>query len=702
MTGAPALEETTRMTNQSTPPSGATDDPVAVYEAEMEHPEPDRQPIADRLERVVLGIGSVVMWANVALIGVIIAQVGLRYLFSMNYPKLDEMQWHLYGLTTMVGLSYAMVKDSHVRVDIFYGGLNDHSKRIIEVVGILALLVPFIYLMIDQGFDYFQESFRLNERSSSPTGLPARWAFKAVMPISFVLLGVVALARLIHDGHALMTRDRGEGAGLGRIAILLIVFAALIWGVSSFVEATEEKLVVAMFLSFIGLLFVGFPVAWVLAGVGVAYCGVAYMFDNDMMAWTGLESTLTGLDYLTLGAVVNRIYATMSNAVLVALPMFIFMGLMLDESGVAEKLMMSMQRMFGTVRGGLALTVVTIGIILAASTGIVGASVVLLGVLSLPAMLAQGYSKPLATGAIAASGTLGILIPPSIMLVIMADQMALSVGDLFMAALIPGLMVGGLYLAFIYILGLIRPDMMPLPEGAKTADWEAVKEMMVAVLPPVILILAVLGSIFAGLTTPTEASGVGALGATLLAVAYRKLNLRKLVNVCVATFNTTAYIFAIFVGATVFSYVLRELGGDELIEHIITSAGFGPNGTILFILFVVFILGFFLDWIEITLIVLPLMRPIVKALGFDIEGFGVLDEPTLIWFVIMVAVTLQTSFLTPPVGFALFYLKGVCPPEVKLSHIYLGVIPFVLLQLTGLTLLFLFPTLATWLPAVAY
>ncbi len=690
------------MTNQSTPPSGATDDPVAVYEAEMEHPEPDRQPIADRLERVVLGIGSVVMWANVALIGVIIAQVGLRYLFSMNYPKLDEMQWHLYGLTTMVGLSYAMVKDSHVRVDIFYGGLNDHSKRIIEVVGILALLVPFIYLMIDQGFDYFQESFRLNERSSSPTGLPARWAFKAVMPISFVLLGVAALARLIHDGHALMTRDRGEGAGLGRIAILLIVFAALIWGVSSFVEATEEKLVVAMFLSFIGLLFVGFPVAWVLAGVGVAYCGVAYMFDNDMMAWTGLESTLTGLDYLTLGAVVNRIYATMSNAVLVALPMFIFMGLMLDESGVAEKLMMSMQRMFGTVRGGLALTVVTIGIILAASTGIVGASVVLLGVLSLPAMLAQGYSKPLATGAIAASGTLGILIPPSIMLVIMADQMALSVGDLFMAALIPGLMVGGLYLAFIYILGLIRPDMMPLPEGAKTADWEAVKEMMVAVLPPVILILAVLGSIFAGLTTPTEASGVGALGATLLAVAYRKLNLRKLVNVCVATFNTTAYIFAIFIGATVFSYVLRELGGDELIEHIITSAGFGPNGTILFILFVVFILGFFLDWIEITLIVLPLMRPIVKALGFDIEGFGVLDEPTLIWFVIMVAVTLQTSFLTPPVGFALFYLKGVCPPEVKLSHIYLGVIPFVLLQLTGLTLLFLFPTLATWLPAVAY
>nr|WP_298852607.1 TRAP transporter large permease subunit [uncultured Ruegeria sp.] len=457
-----------------------------------------------------------------------------------------------------------------------------------------------------------------------------------------------------------------------------------------------------MFLTFIALLFTGYPVAWVLAGVGVAYCGLAYLFDNDLMLWTGLESTFTGLDYLTLGAVVNRVYATMSNAVLVALPMFIFMGLMLDESGVAERLMSSMQRLFGTVRGGLAITVALIGIILAASTGIIGASVVLLGVLSLPSMMQQKYQPTLAAGVVSASGTLGILIPPSIMLVIMADQMALSVGDLFMAAVFPGVIIGGLYLTYIFILALVKRDAAPAPEGAKAPDWAAVKDVLIAVIPTLMLILAVLGSIFAGLTTPTEASGIGALGAALLALGYRKLTIAKLWNVLVSTFNTTAYIFAIFLGATVFSYVLRELGGDELIEHVVQSTGFGASGTVLFILFIVFLLGFVLDWIEITLIVLPLMRPIVNGLGIDIPGFGVLDEPALVWFVILVAVTLQTSFLTPPVGFALFYLKGVCPPEIKLTHIYKGIIPFVLLQLTGLALVFLWPTLATWLPSVAY
>nr|WP_240516874.1 TRAP transporter large permease subunit [Marivivens niveibacter] len=457
-----------------------------------------------------------------------------------------------------------------------------------------------------------------------------------------------------------------------------------------------------MFLTFIMLLFTGFPVAWTLAGVGVLFCGVAYVFDTGAMDWTGWESTFTGLDYLTLGATVNRVYATMSNPVLVALPMFIFMGLMLDESGVAERLMTSMQRLFGTVRGGLAITVTLIGIILAASTGIIGASVVLLGVLSMPTMMQQNYSPRLAAGVVSASGTLGILIPPSIMLVIMADQMALSVGDLFMAAVFPGVIIGCLYLTYIFIIALIKKDVAPVPQGAKAPDWAAVKDVLIAVIPTLALILSVLGSIFAGLTTPTEASGVGALGATLLALLYRKLSLRKLVNVLKSTFNTTAYIFAIFLGATVFSYVLRELGGDELIEDMIKGAGLGPQGTIMLILFLVFLLGFVLDWIEITLIVLPLMRPIINSLGLDIPGFGEIDEPALLWFVIMVAVTLQTSFLTPPVGFALFYLKGVCPPQIKLTDIYKGIIPFVLLQLTGLALVYSWPALATWLPSVAY
>ena len=688
------------MTN-STP--NQEQDPVLIFEQLQEHPDTDRQPFAVFLDKVVSHIGHVVMWANVALVLAIIAQVTLRYLFNENYPKLDEIQWHFYGLTTMIGLSYALVKDSHVRVDVMHMRLRESVKRWIEVVGIVFLLAPFIYLMVDQGYDYFYDSYRVNEASASPTGLPMRWAFKAIIPVSFVLLGVAALARLLHDIHYLRTATRNsDGRGWARVLILLGVFALVTVLLSTLVESTEEKLVIAMFMAFIGLLFTGFPVAWVLAGTGMVFCGLAWLFDNNMMLWTGLEDTFTGLDYLTLGAVVNRVYSTMSNAVLVALPMFIFMGLMLDESGVAEKLMGAMQRLFGTMRGGLAITVTLIGIILAASTGIIGASVVLLGVLSLPAMMQQGYSKKLAAGTVAASGTLGILIPPSIMLVIMADQMALSVGDLFMAAFIPGMLIGTLYLVYILVLAKLSPASAPVPADARRPDWDTIKEVMKAVLPPVLLILAVLGSIFAGITTPTEASGVGALGATLLAVFYRKLTLQKLVNVCKATFNTTAYIYAIFIGATCFSYVLRELGGDELIESMIQSAGLDGTGTVLLILGLVFLLGFVLDWIEITLIVLPLMRPIVAGLGLDIPGFGVLDEPVLVWFVILVAVTLQTSFLTPPVGFALFYLKGVCPPEIKLTDIYKGVIPFVILQLTGLMLVFFFPEIATWLPSIAF
>ena len=682
----------------------AIEDPIETYEKILEHEDKDTQAVAVGIDKMVKGVGHVVMWANVLLIGAIVAQVLFRYLLNQNFPKLDEIQWHFYGLVTMVGISYALVTDSHVRVDILHLQLSRRAQRIIEVLGILTLVAPFLYLMIDQGWDYFYESWRVSERSSSPTGLPGRWAFKAIIPISFVLLSFAALARLIHDVHALFVAgsDERQGKDLRLILWALVSFAVVAFALTFLVHTTEEKLVIAMFLTFIALLFTGFPVAWVLAGTGVLYCGIAYLFDNGMMNWTGLEETLIGLDYLSLGAVVNRVYATMSNAVLVALPMFIFMGLMLDESGVAEKLMTSMQRLFGRTRGGLAITVTMIGIILAASTGIIGASVVLLGVLALPSMVEQKYSPLLGTGVVAASGTLGILIPPSIMLVIMADQMALSVGDLFMAAMLPGMLIGFLYLTYIFGISYLKPSVAPAPEGAVRPDWAAVKDVLVAVLPTLGLILAVLGSIFAGITTPTEASGIGAIGATVLALGYRKLTLQKLINVLKSTFNTTAYIFAIFLGATVFSYVLRELGGDQLIEDMILGTGFGPNGTVIVILAIVFLLGFVLDWIEITLIVLPLMRPIINALGLDIPGYGVVDEAALVWFVILVAVTLQTSFLTPPVGFALFYLKGVCPPEIKLGHIYKGVVPFVLLQLTGLALVFFMPWLATWLPSVAY
>ena len=457
----------------------------------------------------------------------------------------------------------------------------------------------------------------------------------------------------------------------------------------------NEILVIAMFLSFIALLFTGIPVAWVLGGIGVIFAGAGYLADMYM-------DTMTGLDYTTLGLVVNRLWKIMDNWILVALPMFIFMGIMLDKSGVAERLMQSMQELFGRVRGGLAITVTAIGIILAASTGIIGASVVLLAVMSLPSMTKQGYAMPLALGTIASAGTLGILIPPSIMLVIMADQLGLSVGDLFMGAVIPGLMLGGFYILYILITGFVKPDAAPIPPDAKPITMGAFINVMKAVLPTLALIFVVLGSIFAGIATPTEASGVGAFGATLLAMYNRKFNFKVLKEVVGGTMNTTAYIFAIFIGATCFALVLRELGGDEMIESFLTGLPFGPYGIIFFILGVIFLLGFFLDWIEITLIILPLLAPVISALGLDINGYGVVDNPELVWFVMLVAMALQTSFLTPPVGFALFYLKGVCPPNVKLSDIYKGVIPFIILQLIGLLILVFWPQLVLWLPATAY
>ena len=458
----------------------------------------------------------------------------------------------------------------------------------------------------------------------------------------------------------------------------------------------ENYLVIVMFLSFIALLFTGFPVAWVLAGVGIGFGGIAWFTDN-VMGWT-----MTGLDYNTLGLLVGRIFGIMDNWVLIALPMFIFMGLMLDKSGIAKKMMHSMQRLFGNVRGGLAITVALIGIILAASTGIIGASVVLLGVMSLPVMLKQNYDKALALGTISASGCLGILIPPSIMLVIMGDQLSIPIIDLFMGAVFPGLILGFLYIAYILVYCKINPEKAPLAADHREINSKDVLRALYDIIPPAGLIFLVLGSIFMGIATVTEASGVGALGATLIAALYKNFNWKILKEVVINTMNTAAYIFAIFVGATIFALVLRECGGDQLIESALTGLGLGPNGLIIFVLVLVFLLGFFLDWIEISLIILPLLAPVISGLDLQINGFGVVDFPNLTWFALLVAVTLQTSFLTPPVGFALFYLKGVCPPSVSMVDIYRGVVPFIILQLIGLVLVFLFPELVTWLPSKVF
>jgi len=457
----------------------------------------------------------------------------------------------------------------------------------------------------------------------------------------------------------------------------------------------NEILVVLMFLTFIGLLFTGFPIAFVLGGVAVLFTLVGVISDTFF-------HTSVGIDFGIIGMVADRCYKLMDNWVMVAVPMFIFMGHMLDNSGIAERMMKNMQNVFGKVHGGLALTVALIGIILAASTGIVGASVVLLGLMSLPVMLRQGYSKTLAVGTVAASGTLGILIPPSIMLVIMADQLGLAVGDLFMGAMIPGLLLGCFYLIYIIGYGLIRPKDAPLADDRKPINFKLIWDLLKTVLPPFALIIAVLGSIFAGIASPTEASGIGAFGATLLALWNRKLNMKVFREVLRSTYVSLGFVFAIFVGATFFALVLRLLGGDEFIETIMTSLPFGKYGVLVFMLALIFILGFFLDWIEISLIVLPLLGPIISLLNFPVNGYGVVDNPELIWFVVIIAVCLQTSFMTPPVGFSLFFLAGVAPPEVTLKDIYKGIIPFVAIQLVGLICVIIWPQLVLWLPAMIY
>ena len=446
----------------------------------------------------------------------------------------------------------------------------------------------------------------------------------------------------------------------------------------------NHYMAVAMFVSFIVLIFMGYPVAWLMGGLAIIFTAISVFSDAYL-------DTFFGVDWGYSRIVVTRIYAVMNNWVLVALPMFVFMGIMLDRSAIAEDLMTDLSKLFGRVRGGLAITVVFIGVLLAASTGIIGAAVVLLAILGIPLMLKHKYSPELACGVVCATGTLGILIPPSIMLVMMGDQIRISVGDLFMGAVFPGLLLGLLYTIYILTFAWISPNVAPAPKDAEPVSWRILFNVLRSTIPPAALIFVVLGSIFFGVATPTEASGVGALGATLLAIARGRLSLKGLHGVVQQTTKTTSYIFALFVGATAFSLVLRGFGGDEVIEGILTGLPFGKDGVVIFVLVAAFFLGFFLDWIEITLIILPLVAPVMADLGVN-----------LVWFTVMFAVCLQTSFITPPVGFALFYMKGVAPKGVTITTVYKGVIPFIVLQAIGVASVFYLPELVTWLPEVAY
>ena len=439
-----------------------------------------------------------------------------------------------------------------------------------------------------------------------------------------------------------------------------------------------------MFLALAILLFSGYPVAAILGGIGLGFGYLGVYFG-----------VFVPIEFFNI---VGRIWSGIAdNLVLVAIPMFIFMGTMLEKSGVARDLLYCLQVLLRRVPGGLALSVTVMGTIMAATTGIIGASVVMMTLMALPVMLQRQYNVPIATGTIAASGTLGILIPPSIMLVIMADLLGRSVGNLFVAAVFPGLLLASIYAIYILIICSIKPQLAPpLPADIGPQNRRDFWLMILkGLVPPIFLIVLVLGSIVAGWATPTEASGVGAAGSVLLAALRKRLNFKTLQAVVERSALTGAMLFFIFIGATAFSYVFRSLGGDDIVVDLVEHSGFGAWGILFTLMAIVFVLGFFFDWIEITLIVLPVFAPIVELLDF---GDHVAKIDLVYWFAILVAVNLQTSFLTPPFGFALFYMKGVAPPEVKIQQIYRGIVPFVLLQVIGLSVVIAFPEVALWLP----
>ena len=460
-----------------------------------------------------------------------------------------------------------------------------------------------------------------------------------------------------------------------------------------------EWMALVLFACVCGVLLFGYPVALTLAGVSLIFAGIGALVG--------------GFDASYLTAMPNRLFGIVSNETLIAVPLFVFMGVMLEKSKVAESLLVAMAALLGKYRSGMAVSVVLVGMLLAASTGIVGATVVTMGLLSLPSMLNRGYSPAFATGAICATGTLGQIIPPSIALILLGDVLSsayqkaqlsmgifspdsVSVGDLFVGALVPGLLLVVLYLIYVMVVGVKsgKSDDVAMNIDATataSATEEPEQSLFSALVPPLLLIIVVLGSILAGFATPTEAAGVGASGALLLAAFKKQLSLVQLKVVTMDTTRMTAMVFMILIGASVFSLVFRGFGGEELIHGFLTELPGGVFGAMLVVMLVVFALGFILDFIEITFVVVPIVAPVLLAMGVD-----------PVWLGIMLALNLQTSFLTPPFGFALFYLRGVAPPTILTSDIYRGVVPFIIIQIVLLIGLAIWPELATWLPETLY
>ena len=581
----------------------------------------------------------------------------MRYLFSAGSIALQEIEWHIYDMIFLFGISYALYRDKHVRVDIFYENYTSDAKAMIEILSMLFLVIPFSMILINNAYDMALQSYIQNEVSSDPGGLSYRYVIKSMIVLSFLLLIIQSISEIIRSLYSL----RSKKVLWISLILITVVAISLALGIYFDMEFWVDPIYLMFLLSLI-LLLSGFQVAFVFAGVALLFA----LLSNEV----GL-GVFEMLPY--------RIYGIMGNVTLMAIPLFIFMGLVLERSKMAEELLISMGKLFGSVRGGLAISVVLVGAILAASTGIVGASVVMMSLIALPLMLKHNYSPSLASGSIAASGTLGQIIPPSIVLIILGDQMHLSVGDLFKAAVIPGILLIVLYMVYILVRSFLDKSIAPAIESDEPYS-QIVKKAIRAIIPPLLLIAVVLGSIFAGIASPTESAAIGVIGAFLLAWINRSFTFELIRYATIETVKLTAMIFMILIGATAFSLVFNELGGGDMALNFFSGDMSDQWTFIIITMIVIFLLGFFIDFIEIAFVVVPILVPIVHTLGID-----------PIWFAILIAMNLQASFLTPPFGFALFYLKGAAGDRVSTKDIYIGVVPFIMLQLLALIALLIWP-----------
>lgn len=653
--------------------------------------------IAQFIGRFNEGVGRLVSWLATLLVIIVATNVVMRYFFSSSQQWLGELAWHLFATLFLLGAGYALKHGRHVRVDVVYSRLSEKGKAWIDLGGTILLLIPFCLLVINRSWDYVLRALprraapegegimhyiswfiKNAEHSDQPGGLPLRFVIKFMIVLGFFFLMLQAFSLLLDALAGVIRPKKPDSTHPQRTSfrgiIVTVCMLIISWLIIYTFNLRGEGLGVLLFAELFVFILLGFPVAFTLGGAAVIF---GFFFADGTLFFNFLPS---------------RIYGIMGKEILMAVPLFVYMGIMLEKSGLAERLLETMALLFGRYRGGLALAVVLVGALLAASTGIVGATVVTMGLISLPTMLKRGYSTELATGTIASSGTLGQIIPPSIVLILLSSQLSSSagssmatVGDLFKAAVVPSILLVAGYALYIIFTALFKGEKAPAMPAEEVKDFREkgmAKRLIRALLLPLALIVAVLGSIFAGVASPTEAAAVGAVGAAILTAAEGKFNLKIVKDVARETTHLSCMVFLILLGATAFSLVFRDLGGDLYLVNLITGANLPPWAFLLMVMLIIFVAGFFIDFIEIIFIIVPVVTPIFVAYDMD-----------LIWIGILMALNLQTSFLSPPFGFSLFYLKGVAPPSVTTAQIYRGIIPFVLIQLLVLGLAIIFPEL---------